>query len=77
MEQDTDRPGGGDYRHFIPAAADPALCQKACLDDTPCKAWTYVKPNTVQGPSPNCWLKQSAPAATRNNCCISGTKPDS
>ncbi len=76
MEQDTDRPGA-DYGHIIPAAADPALCQKACQDDAQCKAWTYVKPNTVQGPSPNCWLKHIVPAANRNSCCVSGTKPDS
>ena len=49
MEQNSDRPGG-DFRHFSPANDDPALCQKACLDDAKCKAWTYVKPNTVQGP---------------------------
>jgi len=74
MEQDTDRPGGGDFRHVIPAADDPALCQKACRDDTQCKSWTYVKPNTVQGAQPNCWLKTGVPPATHNTCCVSGVK---
>ena len=73
MEQDTDRVGG-DFRHESPARDDPALCQKACQEDTQCQAWTYVKPNTVQGPQPNCWLKQTAPPAVRNNCCVSGIK---
>jgi len=67
MEQNTDRPGGGDFRHLSPAVDDPSLCQKACQDDAQCQAWTYVKPNTVQGPQPNCWLKQTAPPAVSNN----------
>ncbi len=74
MEQNTDRPGGGDFRHLSPAVDDPSLCQKACQDDAQCQAWTYVKPNTVQGPQPNCWLKQTAPPAVSNNCCVSGLK---
>ncbi|WP_020674981.1 VWA domain-containing protein [Geopsychrobacter electrodiphilus] len=74
LEQNTDRPGGGDFKHIIPASDDAALCQKACQDDALCKAWTYVKPNTLQGPQPNCWLKTSAPHAVPNSCCVSGTK---
>jgi len=74
MEKNTDRPGGNDFRHFSPAKDDPALCQKACREAAQCQAWTYVKPNTVQGPQPNCWLKQTAPPAVSNNCCVSGLK---
>lgn len=74
MEQDTDRPGGGDFHHFSPADDDPALCQKACQNNEQCKAWTYVNPNTIQGPQPNCWLKSSVPPATHNTCCVSGVK---
>ncbi len=73
MEQNSDRPGR-DLRHFSPANDDPALCQKACQDDDKCKAWTYVKPNTVQGPKPNCWLKAAAPQPHRNTCCVSGVR---
>ncbi len=73
MEQNTDRPWN-DFRHFVPTSADPALCQKACADDTRCKAWTYVKPNTVQGPQPNCYLKSPAPNPVQNTCCVSGIK---
>ena len=72
MEQNTDRPDGGLIRNFSPASADPALCQKACKDDARCKAWTYVKPNTIQGPLPNCWLKSEAGRAYPNESCISG-----
>jgi Mg-chelatase subunit ChlD len=74
MEQDTDRPGGGDFRHFSPASADPALCQQACQASAQCRAWTYVKPNSVQGVEPNCWLKTDMPAAVHNTCCVSGLK---
>jgi len=74
MEQDTDRPGGGDFRHVLPTDDDPALCQQACQDEPQCKAWTYVKPNTIQGSQPNCWLKGSVPPANHNSCCISGLR---
>jgi len=74
MEQNMDRPGGGDFRHVIPASDNPALCQKACRDDAQCKSWTYVKPNTIQGPQPNCWLKTGTPLAAPNTCCVSGLK---
>jgi len=73
MEQDTDR-AGGDFRHVVPTGDDPALCQQACQEDAQCQAWTYVKPNTVQGPQPNCWLKSGVPPATHNTCCVSGVK---
>ncbi len=72
MEQNTDRPGGGDFRHVIPATDDPSLCQRACQDEPQCKAWTYVKPNTIQGAEPNCWLKSTVPTAVPNSCCVSG-----
>ena len=73
MEQNSDRPGR-DLRHFSPANDDPALCQKACQGDDKCKAWTYVKPNTIQGPKPNCWLKEAAPQPHHNTCCVSGVR---
>jgi len=73
LEQNTDRPRR-DFKHIIPASDDAVLCQKACQDDARCKAWTYVKPNTLQGSRPNCWLKTSVPPAVPNSCCVSGTK---
>ncbi len=71
MEQNTDRPTG-DYQQLTPERDDAALCQLACSADARCKAWTYVKPNTVQGPEPNCYLKDIVPPAAPNNCCTSG-----
>jgi hypothetical protein len=73
MEQNTDRPGS-DYQAFTPAADNPSLCQTACRYDAQCKSWTYVKPNTVQGPQPRCFLKGDVPSATPNSCCTSGVK---
>jgi len=73
MEQDTDRPWN-DFRSFVPQTADPVLCQNACQDDPQCRAWTYVKPNTVQGPQPHCYLKSPAPNPTHNACCVSGIR---
>jgi hypothetical protein len=61
-----------DYRSFTPAVADPAACSSACAAEAQCRAWTYVRPNTVQGPSPRCWLKSGVPPAQPNACCDSG-----
>ncbi len=71
METDTDR-AGADFAGFD-VAADPAQCQARCTGAAQCVAWTYVKPG-VQAPSARCYLKSSAPAPTRNACCVSGTR---
>lgn len=67
-----DRPGG-DYSDFDLPAANPTLCFNSCQADGACLAWTYAKPGAV-GPSPHCYLKNPAPAAVDNPCCISGAK---
>jgi hypothetical protein len=71
MEEDTDRPGS-DYDNFDVRADDPALCRQACERDSRCRAWTYVQPNTIQGPNPRCWLKDAVPPPQRNRSCVSG-----
>jgi len=73
MEWNVDRPGS-DYSNFNLQHKNPALCSKACAHDPQCRAWTYVKPNTIQGPSPRCWLKHAVPQAQTNSCCVSGVK---
>jgi hypothetical protein len=73
VEWSFDRPGQ-DYQNFVLRWADPTACRDACLADSRCKAWTYVHPNTIQGPQPRCWLKHGIPQATANNCCVSGVK---
>jgi hypothetical protein len=73
MEFDIDRPGQ-DFQNFDLQSADPALCQGACSQNPQCKAWTYVKPNTTQGPNPRCWLKSGVPPTTPSSCCVSGVK---
>lgn len=70
-EWNIDRPGQ-DIRNFNLRAADPKLCRTACVLDNRCKAWTYVKPNTTQGPRPRCWLKNGIPTDRVDTCCISG-----
>ena len=73
MEWNTDR-GGLDYNVFDLPTPDPALCQDACARDPRCMAWTYVQPNTFQGPRPRCWLKQAIPSPSGNPSCVSGYK---
>jgi hypothetical protein len=73
MEDNTDRPGS-DYARFNPPA-DPENCRLACMNDRGrCVSWTYVRPG-VQEPQAVCYLKNAAPAATPNNCCVSGVLP--
>lgn len=72
LESDVDR-SGQDLTSWNLPRPDPILCQEACLKDTSCKAFTYVKP-TYQGPNARCWLKSSVPQASANKCCISGVK---
>jgi hypothetical protein len=73
MEWSTDRPGL-DYSSFEQPADDPAYCAKACAQDAQCMAWTYVRPYTIQGPYPRCWLKYAIPQPHSNGCCVSGQK---
>ncbi len=61
---------GADYRSFS-APGGPRDCQAACGGDDQCRAWTYVREG-IQGPSARCWLKESVPPPTRNDCCVSG-----
>jgi hypothetical protein len=68
----TDRPGS-DFTSFQPGSADALSCQAACYTDNRCKAWTYLKPNiNGSGRNGKCWLKDSAPPARADKCCVSG-----
>jgi hypothetical protein len=64
---------GGDYRSIDMATADPTACKAACDKDAPCKAWTLVKPGEPGGMG-YCWLKDTIPPATSEDCCISSLK---
>ena len=64
---------GSDYRSFDLPQASPQMCSNACAGESACQAYTYVKPG-VQGPNAKCWLKSSVPAASANDCCVSGVK---
>jgi hypothetical protein len=47
FEQAIVRPGA-DYKEFD-AGPDPRSCQRSCMADAQCHAWSYQKPT--------CWLK--------------------
>jgi len=73
-ELNTDRPGG-DYSHFDNVNGSDVsarICQNICQSQDKCKAWTFVKPNTIQGPKGVCWLKDIIPPPIENSCCTSG-----
>ncbi len=69
FESDTDR-RGFDYQR-LPGTEDAESCRDLCLRDGKCRAWTWVKPG-VQEARGVCYLKDPAPAATRDTCCVSG-----
>lgn len=76
LEYDTDRLGS-DYKNFAMGVNDPSACAQACFEDPTCKAFTFVKPNSGQGPDPRCWLKNAVPPRKQASCCVSGVKPGS
>jgi 1-phosphatidylinositol phosphodiesterase len=71
-EVNVDRPGY-DIQNFDLPQPRPELCREACERERGCLAFTYVNPG-VQGPNARCWLKNSAPQAVPNTCCISGVR---
>jgi len=73
MEWNIDR-YAKDYANYDLISPDPTLCEEMCASDPRCFAWTYIKPNTVQGPNPRCWLKNSIPKNRQSFDCVSGSK---
>lgn len=72
LEPGKDRMGA-DYKNIPLGRGDAEACRKACLDDSACQAFTYVRPS-VQGPQAMCYLKSSVPRMSDNACCTSGVK---
>src|SRR5262249_56204164 len=70
LEADTDL-FGMDYRGFYLDKASPELCQRACLTDARCRAFTYVKPG-LHGLQARCYLKEGRPKRRWTQCCVSG-----
>ena len=52
----------------------PQVCQRACLGNANCKAWTLVWAGVHQ-PNSVCHLKRTTPTPTPNACCVSGVTP--
>ena len=67
-----DRPGG-DYQSSPVASGDPLDCALVCERDRRCRAWSFNYPTDVTG-SAVCWLKNSVPPRTEDNCCVSGVR---
>src|SRR5260370_36981089 len=60
---------GRDYANF--PAPSAFVCRTSCGGESPCQAYTWVKPG-IQGPTGHCWLKSSLPAIVTDQCCDSG-----
>ncbi len=72
LEQDTDRMGM-DYRRIELTVSDPLLCQSACMAESGCQSFTYVKPG-LHAANAVCYLKNGTPNPAPNSCCISGLR---
>lgn len=66
---------GSDYRevHLRPGQGYE-VCARACADDQPCRAWTWVPQGAQRTEGPNCWLKNSVPEPGRLSGIVSGLK---
>lgn len=75
VEFNTDRIGG-DYRRFDTNSME--TCLRACVNESGCRAFTYVPPGAQPGQSNNqgiCWLKNQVPQPSSNyGGMISGVK---
>jgi len=63
---------GGDYRHFeLPPDSTGRTCRAACVADSKCRAWTYVRPG-YGTPTARCFLKNQIKPPRRRPYAISG-----
>jgi hypothetical protein len=70
MEPGIDR-YGSDYRSFDINRGGPAACQRACQDDTRCRAWTHTIPG-YQAEGGMCHLKDAVPGRSTLREATSG-----
>jgi PAN domain len=77
LEENVDRPGGPGTS--VLNVADPQACQRLCLEDAKCLAYTFVPKNAAYGhaqglPTTICSLKASQPAAEFTPTLFSGVR---
>ncbi len=79
-ETDTNRIGATYSTVPLDKAASAAAdCDALCVKDEQCRAWTLVKkgnPDLGAGAFSLCLLKNAAPAAVPDSCCVSGVAAD-
>ncbi|WP_266031133.1 PAN domain-containing protein [Brucella intermedia] len=66
--EDIDLPGGDLSRRPHTSAKNPLACRLACIDNSQCVAFTYIKPKK------ECWLKGSVGAPTFGKGLVTGVK---
>ncbi len=77
LEDNIDRMGGDYTRSVLAPEHDRwQTCEAMCRQQPECKAFTYVRPHTIQGPQGVCWLKSSVPEPRASDCCVSGVKAE-
>ena len=71
FQPNTDRRSPTDYEEFPMTRPNPQLCLDACLNNAPCRSWTFVK--TPDGGA-DCRLGNQKHEPVRDACCTSGTR---
>ena len=67
VEYDADRVGGDLYSLNL-ANNSPALCERICMNNPQCRAWSYSASRSF------CWIKNSVPRAQAKRGSYSGVK---
>jgi hypothetical protein len=70
-DENLDRRGPA-YREFDLAAADPKLCQRTCLGQARCRAWSYRKPEGRTNHKAHCALEEHVGTQAADGLNISG-----
>jgi hypothetical protein len=71
-EPQMDRPGR-DFFQFVQDKADPEICVAACMGNSRCRAFTYVRPG-YQARKAKCYLKDGGTKPVANVHAMSGLK---
>ncbi|MFC3146276.1 PAN domain-containing protein [Piscinibacterium candidicorallinum] len=71
-EPQVDRPGR-DFYQFVMTKPDPEICVAACMGNSRCRAFTYVRPG-YQARQAKCYLKDAGTKPVANVNALSGLK---
>ena len=64
---------GSDYWDFPDRSGSPQFCQRICVGEPTCVAWTFVRKGVRGSRAARCWMKNQVPQEKKGDpCCVSG-----